>query len=180
MSAFSEAASFARLFLIPSNNRASRVYELLSTNNNLGEKSLYLNLGFWDGPTTYDGACQRLAERLGETAALGPGQRVLDCGFGFGDQDMYWLKRFAPASIDGLNITESQVLRARRRVEENGLSDKIRLHVGSATKMPFADASFDRVVALETAFHYDTREAFFRWCSILTKSHPDTLLPVKL
>jgi ubiquinone/menaquinone biosynthesis C-methylase UbiE len=28
--------------------------------------------------------------------------------------------------------------------------------------MPFADASFDRVLALETAFHYDTREDFFR------------------
>ena len=157
-----ETAGFLRLFLIPANNRASKVYDLISTHNNLGENSLYLNLGYWDGATTYDAACQRLAERLGETAGLSRGQRVLDCGFGFADQDLYWLKRFEPASIDGLNITESQVRRARERVAAAGLADRIRLHVGSATRMPFADASFDRVVALETAFHYDTREAFFR------------------
>ncbi|MBI5201371.1 MAG: methyltransferase domain-containing protein [Elusimicrobia bacterium] len=155
-------ADFLRLFLIPANNRASRVYDLLSTHNNLGENSLYLNLGYWDGATTYDAACQRLAEKLGEAAQLGKGLRVLDCGFGFADQDMYWAKRFEPATIDGLNITESQVRRARERVKAAGLADRVRLHAGSATKMPFADATFDRVTALETAFHYDTREAFFR------------------
>lgn len=162
MGTLRDAAAFFRLFLIPDNNRASRVYDLLSTHNNLGERSLYLNLGYWDGPTTYDGACQRLAEKLGLAAGIGPGARVLDCGFGFGDQDLYWLERFSPASIDGLNITESQVRHARARVAAAGASGRVRLHVGSATRMPFADGSFDRVVALETAFHYDTREDFFR------------------
>ncbi|MBI4345672.1 MAG: methyltransferase domain-containing protein [Elusimicrobia bacterium] len=162
MAAIVDLGAFLKLFVVPGNNRAAKVYDLLSTHNNLGERSLYLNLGYWDGPTTYDGACQRLAERLGEFAGLERGQKVLDCGFGFGDQDLYWLKRFEPASIDGLNITESQVRRARARVEEAGVSSRVRLHVGSATRMPFPDGVFDRVLALETAFHYDTREEFFR------------------
>lgn len=159
MSVLSELAG---LFLLPGNNRASRVYELLSSHNNLAERSLYLNLGYWDGATSYDAACQRLAELLGESSGLAAGQRVLDCGFGFGDQDLFWLERFQPAVIDGLNVTESQVRRARERVAAAGLDRRIRLHLGSATRMPFADASFDRVLALETAFHYDTREDFFR------------------
>jgi transposase len=34
--------------------------------------------------------------------------------------------------------------------------------LGSATHMPFADASFDRITAFESAHHYNTREDFFR------------------
>jgi hypothetical protein len=62
--------------------RAAQLYELLSTHNTLGESSLYLNAGYWDGATRYDDACQRLAEVLGEAADLRPGCAVLDCDFG--------------------------------------------------------------------------------------------------
>lgn len=143
-------------------SRASRVYDMLSTHNTLAESSLYLNLGWWDGETTYDGACRRLAEKLGECAGLGPADEQLDCGFGFGDQDMYWSERFKPRRIVGLNIAAAQVAKARERVAERGLSDRVDLREGSATRMPVADASFDKVTALETAFHYVTREDFFR------------------
>lgn len=139
-----------------------RVYERLSKHNNLGEKSLFLNLGYWDGAKTYDDACRRLAEVLGEAAGLAPGQRVLDCGFGFGDQDLFWLERFQPAFIDGLNVTLSQVHEARRRVAQAASASRVRLHHGSATRIPFGDGAFDRVLSLESAFHYDTREDFFR------------------
>jgi ubiquinone/menaquinone biosynthesis C-methylase UbiE len=145
-----------------SQNRAARVYDFLSTRHALGEESLYLNLGYWDGAQTYDAACTRLAEVLGEAAQLRSGDELVDCGFGFADQDMYWCARFGPAKITGLNISASQVAEARRRVAERGLEGRIDLRDGSATRMPLADASCDKVTALETAFHYDTREDFFR------------------
>lgn len=149
----------ARLFL-PLRN-ASDLYELMSTSNHLG-KSLYQNLGYWEGTTDYDHACEAMAEQLGLAAALGPSDEVLDCGFGYADQDLYWMKRFAPKRIVGLNITKSQVDAARRRVAENELSDKIDLRLGSATAMPLESSTFDKVVALETAFHYYTRDDFFK------------------
>jgi len=155
-------AALLGLFLRPAKDRASAVYEMLSTQNSLAESSLFLNLGYWDGPTTYDGGCARLAEVLGEAAGLGPTDTVLDCGFGFGDQDLFWARRFSPRRIIGLNITASQVELARRRVVEAGLSDKVLLQRGSATAMPLASGSVDKVLALETAFHYVTREDFFR------------------
>lgn len=153
--------ALARLFLSGAQNRASAVYDILSTTNNLGDKTLYLNLGYWEKATTYDSACEALADLLGEAAGLGPADEHLDVGFGFADQDMRWARTRGPRKITGLNITLSQVEAARRRVAEAGLSDRIELVHGSATAMPFPERSFDVVTALETAFHYDTREKFF-------------------
>lgn len=75
---------------------------------------------------------------------------------------MYWARVFSPKKIVGLNITASQVEVARRRVREENLQERIELREGSATRMPFSAATFDKVTALETAFHYNTRENFFR------------------
>ena len=135
------------------------VYDLLSTGA-MTERGLYLNLGYWAEADDLDDACDALAMLVGETARLGPGETVLDVGFGFGDQDLLWMRRLQPARIIGLNITSSQVAVARGRVAEAGLADRIDLRHGSATEMPLPDESVDRVVAVECAFHFRTREAF--------------------
>ncbi len=55
-----------------------------------------------------------------------------------------------------------QVEVARKRVEERGLSDRIELLERSATNTQLEGGSFDKVIALESAFHFDTRLDFFR------------------
>ncbi len=124
-------------------------------------QGLYLNLGYWENATTLGEACEALARRIATIAELSQQDRVLDCGFGFADQDMLWAREFEPREIVGLNITASQVTQARARVIQAGFSDHIDLRVGSATEMPLDDASFDAVVALECAFHFRTRARFF-------------------
>jgi ubiquinone/menaquinone biosynthesis C-methylase UbiE len=162
MSAWRNALALLSLFVLPARTRARAVYDLLGTRNTLSESSLYLNLGYWERAETYEQACDALAHRLAESAGLGPGDEVLDVGFGFAAQDLYWLETFRPARITGVNVTPLQVAVGRRRVAERGLDHRIRLLPGSAVALPFAAACFDRVLALETAFHFDTREAFFR------------------
>lgn len=157
-----DVARLAALMLGPSRSRAGDLYDLLSSRNNLSRDTLYLNLGYWEKETEYDPACGALADLLAQAAEIGPGRDVLDVGFGFADQDMRWAERLSPNSITGLNICRSQVETARRRVAERGLEGRIRLVEGSAVRMPFPRDSFDKVTALETAFHYDTREDFFR------------------
>jgi erythromycin 3''-O-methyltransferase len=103
-----------------------------------------------------------MSDQLAEAAGMREGDRVLDVGFGYGDQDMYWMETRNPASIVGLDITPAQVEVARERARERGMADRLDLRVGSATDMPFEAGSFDRVVALESAFHFDTRRDFFR------------------
>lgn len=154
--------ALARWLLDPLNRTSvAEIYETIATNA-LSESGLYLNLGFWrDDVDSVDAASTALVHLLGKAADLKPGDRALDAGFGFGDQDVEWLRAFDPATIVGLNITESQVETARARIAEQGLSERIDLRLGSATDMPVADAAFDAVLALESAFHFDTREDFF-------------------
>jgi len=139
----------------------SGVYDLLGTDV-ATERALYLNLGYWDGATTLDDACQALTALVADRAGMGPGDRVLDVGFGFADQDLFWQTCYRPDGIIGLNITASQVETARERVRAAGLAERIDLRLGSATAMPLESASVDKVVALECAFHFDTREGFFQ------------------
>jgi microcystin synthetase protein McyJ len=124
-------------------------------------KPLWLNLGYWKTARAYPDAARALAERLGEAAQLGPGDAVLDVGFGFAEQDLFWLEHFKVAHITGVNITAMQVERSAARVAQRGLQAQIDLRVGSATELAFEDASFDKVTALECAHHFDTRQRFF-------------------
>lgn len=125
-------------------------------------KPLWLNLGYWEHARTYPEAARAMAQQLGDAAQLSRQDTVLDVGFGFAEQDIYWIDQYDVARITGLNITSFQVDRARQRVLQRGLGDRIDLGMGSATQMPFAASSFTKVTALECAFHFATREQFFR------------------
>jgi ubiquinone/menaquinone biosynthesis C-methylase UbiE len=154
---------FSALLFNPKRKRADLLYELSSTDSYLTERTLYRNVGYWkDSPTTLDDACEALARFAGEQLQLGPKDRLLDVGFGYGDQDIDWMQHFAPREIVGINITRSQIEHATKRVAERGLSDRIKYQLAGATEMPFDDNSFDKVVALESAFHFQTRSDFFR------------------
>lgn len=139
----------------------SGVYDLLSTTS-ATDNGLYLNLGYWKNADSIDEASDALARLVADAGTMTRRDIVLDCGFGFADQDMLWASEYEPSRIIGLNITRSQVDVARGRVEAAGLCDCIDLRHGSATAIPLEPASVDLVVSLESAFHYRTREAFFQ------------------
>ncbi len=136
------------------------IYELIGRDS--PTSSLWLNLGYWRQADNLTEACEALATLVAETARMAHDDDVVDCGFGFGDQDAWWALNYAPRSIVGLNITPSQVRQARERIEQVGVDSTVDLRVGSATAMPLEAESADVVIALESAFHFDTREAFFR------------------
>ncbi|MBO0883259.1 MAG: methyltransferase domain-containing protein, partial [Mycobacterium sp.] len=125
-------------------------------------KPLWLNLGYWKDARTYPDACAAMVELLGTRAELQPSDRVLDVGVGFGEQDFVLLDRFQVSHITGIDITPVHIDKGREGVAKRGLETQIDIRLGSATAMEFPDASFDKVVGLECAFHFDTREQFMR------------------
>ena len=155
-----EAIATARLMLSPRRDRAAAVYDILAAHNNLGRDTLYLNMGYWRQADSYDQACEALALLLAERAGLAPGDRVVDAGFGYGDQDLLWARRFA-VSIAGFNVNRTQVAVARERAEQAGLAGQISFFARSALDTRLHDGWADRVVALESAFHFPDRRSFF-------------------
>lgn len=154
-----ESLQVIKLMLLPNRANSAKLYDLLSTHNNLAESSLYLNLGYWKDVTTYDQACQLMAERVAEYAEVADtGQEILDVGCGFGDQDHFWQNKYPSCHLTAMNICASQIEQAKRRFPDS----KVNFVTGSATQLMFPDNHFDRIIALESAFHFDTREDFFK------------------
>jgi cyclopropane fatty-acyl-phospholipid synthase-like methyltransferase len=155
-----EVLGMLKLLVAPGRDDPSAIYDLLSAHNNLGHRTLYLNLGYWKNAQSYDEACEALALLLAERAELAPGHEVLDAGFGFGDQDLLWARRFG-VRITGFNVNAAQHKVATERAAAAGLGDRVDLRLCSVLDTGLASASIDRVLALESAFHFPSRDAFF-------------------
>jgi ubiquinone/menaquinone biosynthesis C-methylase UbiE len=109
---------------------------------------------YWDGPREfgyggyrYDGRWRAVARDIINYFGLKPGMRVLDvgCGKGFLVKDLMLecpgLEAFGlDISLYALNNCEKEVIG--------------RLHLGTAVKMHFPDASFDCVLSLNTIHNF--------------------------
>lgn len=143
-------------------SRVLSIYSMYPPGHLISEESTYFNQGYWEtGQESYDTAQQELARQLAEAAEIQSGDLVLDCGFGYGDQDFFFLREFDPKKIVGINITPEHLAYARARASREGVDDRIEFRKASATNIPFPDGTFDRVLALESAMHFDTRRTFF-------------------
>lgn len=155
-------ARVARMLMTPPSRRVRRLYEVYDYNNLMTDHSAYINMGYWNsGCETLDEASEALVDLLAESADFRAGDDILDVGFGYGDQDFRWLKTREFASITGINVTPSHVRRANEKAQREGAQDKLRFQEGSATDIRFGAGSFDKVVALESAFHFVDRTDFF-------------------
>lgn len=141
------------------------LYALLAKNNQLNqlnEASQWLNLGYWNGVNTINEACSELIKLVVKFASINDGETILDVGFGYGVQDILISTLLPNSKIYGINILENQVNFAQQLVEQNKLSDKIFLTKGDATNLPYFNFSFDNIISIESAFHFNTRADFFK------------------
>lgn len=143
--------------------RVGLLYQLPDPDAQFADRTTrYTNIGYWSSAeTTVDEAGEAAAVLLADTARLGPGQDVLDVGCGYGDQDFLWLREWRPRTIHAIDVAPRGIERARRRAAAED-TDRLDFRVGSATDLPYPDESFDRVVTLDAAMHFNTRDGFFR------------------
>ncbi|MFT4586980.1 MAG: SAM-dependent methyltransferase [Candidatus Binatia bacterium] len=129
----------------------------------------HLHWGFHANPSTRIEAAEEFA-RAGDAmsalvidaAKLTDGASVLDAGCGFGGTLRQLSEQDLELKLTGLNIDPRQIHRARSQqvsVDESGVH--IGHTCGDATEMPFADESFDAVLALELTCHFEERAPFF-------------------
>lgn len=141
----------------------------LSDGNPLLEESFgrHIHWGYWsdpraarpDSPEDFGTAAERLSQELLTLADIGPGMRVLDAGCGFGGTLASLREQVEGLELVGLNIDERQLQRAAvlTRLMSGSSFDFV---AADACRLPFADASFDRVLAVECIFHFPSRADF--------------------
>jgi ubiquinone/menaquinone biosynthesis C-methylase UbiE len=157
-----ETRQVVRILASRSDTRTGQIYDIIGTQNLYGEESLFINFGYWkNNPTTLDEASRELARLAARSADFDASDVVVDCGPGYGDQDILWVNEFGVKHITGINVATEQIAIAQGRVEEAGLADRIDYVHASATALPLEDESCSKVVALESAFHFPSRVDFF-------------------
>ncbi len=120
------------------------------------DNSDFYNYGYWDENTrTQKAACENLMEKL---LAFIPSKRgnILDVACGLGATTRHLLRYYPPQHVVGINVSDVQLTRARCNAPGCTFLKM------SATELEFEDASFDNIVCVESAFHFDTREQFLK------------------
>lgn len=158
-----QTLEFLRVGLLPGSADPRPLYALLGPENLPGERSRFINLGYWADQTTvgYDSGARALAAELSRAARLDGARLVLDVGFGYGDQILQWIEAARVQRVFGVNLSEPQVRHAQAELRTHPRGRSVELTVASACQLPLRSGSVDRVVALESAFHFDPRAAFF-------------------
>lgn len=73
-------------------------------------------------------------------------QHILDVATGTGDMAIMAYKLLKPAHITGIDISEGMLELGRKKVEKEGLVDKITLLTGDSETINFAENTFDAVM----------------------------------
>jgi len=140
-------------------NPAATVYDSLGPDFFLALAPGWLNLGLWEGdgsdPDEGPVAVRRLVESLADP--LPRGGDVLDVGNGLAEQDPVIAEVVNPRSLTALNITRSQLVVGRPRLQAAGAHPVN----ADATRLPLRDGSFDGLISVEAAFHFPSRGRFF-------------------
>src|SRR2546428_3044221 len=105
----------------------------------------------------------RWRERTANFARLGPGEVALDVGVGTGDLAFDLLRVSDPTSrVVGVDLSERMPDLVRARAMADPLGERFEARVADAQALPFADASFDRVVAGFTIRNFGDLDAGLR------------------
>jgi SAM-dependent methyltransferase len=128
---------------------------------------LHVHWGYWDEepdhaptPAEFAAAAERLSREVWEAAGIRDGERVLDAGCGFGGTLASIDSHRCGVALAGVNIDHRQLLRAARMHAPRAENTLAWLRA-DACALPFADASFDAVLAVECIFHFPDRGRFF-------------------
>lgn len=92
-----------------------------------------------------------------EKLAVGPGERVLEIGYGTGHSLLELAKSVGDGGrVFGIDLSEAMRSVARKRLQDEGLCERVDLQCGDAEHLPYDTASFDAVFTSFTLELFDT------------------------
>lgn len=124
---------------------------------NLGYHTFRGPLSFLNVVANLEMAQRRLVMRSVGLLDIGRRHKVLDIACGRGKSSFIVHCLFPEATVIGLDLLDDNVQVARTLFDQ---VDRLSYVAGNAMQLDFPDASFDRVMCLEAAFHFPDRAQF--------------------
>jgi ubiquinone/menaquinone biosynthesis C-methylase UbiE len=119
-----------------------------------------LHFGYWDttdSGTSVAQATDRMTDELQARLTCPPRGRVLDVGCGVGLPALRVARAREDVTWVGVSISPPQIAQANAKANAAGLADRVSFQHADAMELPFPDASFDAVWALESLHHMSDR-----------------------
>ena len=118
----------------------------------LGPSMVY-SCAYWETPEpegTLENAQRDKLDLVCRKLGLQPGQRLLDVGCGWGSMAVHAAREYG-VSVVGVTLSQEQAAYARKRVAEEGLTDRIEIRVQDYRDV--ADLPYDAVSSIGMAEH---------------------------
>ncbi len=124
------------------------LYTTLSPVMQIATGGSMLNFGYWSSKHTDPISAQNnLCMVFGDLAELSSGKHVVDVGSGLSAPSKLWRDSYSNLNLYDVNINFKQL-------SFSGQQKNIEFLNSTSTKLPFANSSVDRVLALESAQHF--------------------------
>jgi cyclopropane fatty-acyl-phospholipid synthase-like methyltransferase len=108
---------------------------------------------------THGSAIENMNRVLAEKVAVGPDDRVLDCGCGIGGSSV-WLADERGATVQGVDLVPMQLRKARSLAAKYDVADRTGFAKGDYTNTGFREGSFDVIWSIEAVCHTEDKRDF--------------------
>jgi len=133
-------------------------YELV-----LGPSMVY-SCAYWAAPdSTLEDAQRDKLELICRKLALTPGQRLLDVGCGWGSMAIHAAREHG-VSVVGVTLSQEQAAYARKRVADEGLTDRVEIRVQDYRDV--SDGPYDAISSIGMAEHVGA-ERYLEYADVL-------------
>ncbi|MFB6638418.1 class I SAM-dependent methyltransferase [Streptomyces chartreusis] len=129
----------------------------------LGPSMVY-SCAYWPAPdTTLETAQRDKLDLVCRKLGLKPGMRLLDVGCGWGSMAMHAAREYG-VSVVGITLSQEQAAYARKRVADEGLTDRVEIRVQDYREV--GDGPYDAISSIGMAEHVGA-ERYLEYADVL-------------
>lgn len=133
------------------------------------DRNMNYSSGFYaPGIEDLDGAQIAKMERIAGYIGLRPGHHVLDAGCGWSGPALYFAEHYG-CHVTGVTLSPVQRAYGLGWAARRGLADRLTVDLHHVMELPYADASFDHVIFLESIIHMPRKAELFARCAQLLR-----------
>ncbi|MEV5914872.1 SAM-dependent methyltransferase [Streptomyces sp. WAC 01325] len=129
----------------------------------LGPSMVY-SCAYWPAPdSTLEAAQRDKLDLVSRKLGLKPGMRLLDVGCGWGSMAMHAAREYG-VSVVGITLSQEQAAYARKRVADEGLTDRVEIRVQDYRDV--GDGPYDAISSIGMAEHVGA-ERYLEYADVL-------------